>query len=160
MPGGSATPVVAAVAFIGRTNETLFYKTFVGSHDDGLRLNLAVFASLDAVDEKLQLRKTGRLADSSKDAFLGMLMPVEENKVFGYITNTQVKILLVVRDVLLREDRLRELFKMLHRMYADALCNPFAAVDAPVTSPAFDEAVTRAIESANTTLPYTGPLPL
>lgn len=112
------------------------------------------------MEEKLALRRAGRLSDSSKDAFLGMLVPVEEHKVFGYVTSTQVKLLLVVRDVLLREDRLRELFSRLHRLYADAVSNPFAPLDAPLDGPAFEEAVTRAVEAAQGSILYSGPLPL
>ena len=35
--------------------------------------------------------------------FLGLLCPMEEYKVFGYITNTQVKLIAVVEDEMVRD---------------------------------------------------------
>ncbi len=93
---------------------------------------------------------------------------------FGYITSTGISILAVVRDVLLREDKVRELFRGLHRVYTDAVCSPFAggggggagAGSAPgpgeekLTSPSFEEAVTRLVDAANGQIEYRGPVPL
>ncbi len=142
-----------------RQNEPLYFKTFVGGAEY-LRLQLGVFASLDVVEEKLALRRSGRVAEGAKDSFLGMLMPVEEFKVFGYVTSTNVKLLLVVRDVLLREDRLRDTFKAVHRLYADAISNPFAPTDGALAAPMFEEAMTRTLDSAASSIVYSGPLPL
>ncbi len=141
-------------------NEPLYFKTFVGGAEEALRLQLGAFAALDVVEEKLAARRGGRLVEGTKDPFLGMLMPVEEFKVFGYCTSTNIKLLLVVRDVLLREDRLRETFKAVHRLYTDAVANPFAPVDGALSSPMFEEAMTRTLEAATSSILYSGPLPL
>jgi hypothetical protein len=60
-----------------------------------------------------------------KDLFLGLLYPVEEHKIFGYVTNTDIKILLVVKDMLLREDKMRDL----RQAAGDALPRGHAAAE-------------------------------
>ena len=102
------------------------------------------------------------------------------------MTNTGVTIIAVVRDVLLREDRVRELFRGLHRLYVDAACSPLlgglgvsvgglgggggagggggpagaALGEERLTSPSFEEAVTRLVEASNGQIEYRGPVPL
>ncbi len=75
-------------------------------------------------------------------------------------------IIAVLRDVLLREDKVRELFRGLHRAYTDAIANPFAPVPPAsgggerLSSPAFEEAVTRLVDAAHGQIEYRGPVPL
>ena len=69
-----------------------------------------------------------------------------------------MRIIVVVRDVLLREDRVRELFRGLHRLYVDAACGPFSEPDARLVSPVFEEAVTRLCDAADVL--YRGQIPL
>lgn len=94
----------------------------------------------------------------SASCFLGLLLPAEEHKVFGYVTNGNVKFVVVVRDVLLKEDKVITLFRSLHRLYTEAVCNPFAPLEGPITSPSFEIAVYRLVEAANATIQYIGPL--
>ncbi len=82
-------------------NQPLYFKTFVGSSEEYLKLQLAAYSALDVVEEKVNDRKgaaaraaseaasglgapsasTAAAAASAKDPFLGMLMPVDEYKV-------------------------------------------------------------------------------
>lgn len=73
----------------------------------------------------------------------------------------------MVRDVLLREDRVRELFRNLHRLYSDTIVNPFTPListstheEEKLSSPTFEEALTRIMEAANGQIEYRGPVPL
>ena len=92
---------------------------------------------------------------------------------------------MVVKDVLLREDKVREvrppaalafyalaltcyaahtlpllqLFKSLHRLYVEAACNPFAHIDGKITSPRFEERVYNIVVAANSSIEYKGPVP-
>jgi hypothetical protein len=156
-------PVIAAVAVVGNSNQPLYFKSFGG--DEAAKLQLSVFASLDMIAEKVpdtRLVVPGAPplpAATPAPPFLGLLFPVEEHKVFGYITNSDIKIIVVVRDVLLREDKVRELFRRIHRQYVDAVCNPFTPLDGKITSPAFEEAVYRIVEDANADIEYRGPMP-
>lgn len=157
-------PVIAAVAVVGRAGNPLYFKSFGG--DEAAKLQLSVFASLDAISEKVPESRVvvpgapPVVAPGTQvPQFLGLLFPVEEHKVFGYLTNSNVKIIIVVRDVLLREERVRELFKAIHRLYVDAVCNPFTPLDGKITSPAFEEAVYRVVEAANGSIEYRGAMP-
>lgn len=41
------------------------------------------------------------------DTYLGMLYPTEDYKVYGYISNTRIKFVLVVDELLQKEDEVR-----------------------------------------------------
>jgi len=162
------------------------------------RLQLAAYASLDLLEEKARpvsfpppaggaagaagagaASSGGGASDgggggggaaATRDPFLGLLLPVDDMKVFGYASGTQARILVVMRDVLLREDRVRELFRALHRLYADAVCAPFApagaaadaqpdaALAAVLGGARFGAAVARLCEA--TDVLYRGPIPV
>jgi Sedlin, N-terminal conserved region len=169
----SAENVVAAISIIGRGGQLLFFKSFLDkSEEAALKLHLAVYASLDAVDERVPARRIPAVPGAplpSPGGFLGLLLPVEDMKCFGYCTATNVKIIVVIKDVLLREDRVRELFRGLHRLYVDAVCAPFSpagvadaasaeALAQLLGAPRFGTAVARLCEAAD--LLYRGPVPV
>jgi hypothetical protein len=163
-------PVIACVAFVGHSSEPLYLKAFPPSDDDLLKLHLAVFSALDVIDERVPKRKLpaeargtgggGGAATTPQGSFLNLLMPVEDFKVFGYVTATSIKIIVIVKDVLLREERVRNLFVLLHGAYADAVASPFAPVgNAPLDAPAFVRAVDDIVATNTTAIRYTGPCP-
>ena len=159
---GPAPPPVAAVSLVGRGGELLFFRAFVGGPDEALLLQLACFSSLDAVDERVPPRAIPQGGAAAASGFLGLLLPVEDYKVFGFATPTGVRILVAVRDVLLREDRVREMFARLHRCYVDAAAAAFAPADAegaPFALARFRADVARVIGESNEAIRYTGPVP-
>jgi hypothetical protein len=148
------------------------------------RLQLAVYASLDLLEERARpvsfppasasasapappQQPAASGGAETRDPFLGLLMPVDDLKVFGYASGTQLRVLVVMRDVLLREDRVRELFSRLHRLYVDAVCAPFSpagGAEAPAAALAgvlagerFGAAVARLCEQVDVL--YRGPVP-
>lgn len=160
MEPAAAPPLIACVAIVAPAGDLLYFRSFVG--DEQIKLQLAVFASLDYVDEKLRAARappqsTPPAPAGAGDCFLGLLYPFEDYKTFGYVTGTGVRLVVVMRDVLLREDKVRELFRALHRTYVDAVSNPFASLDGPLTSPAFEQEVYRLAEASNSVLEYRGP---
>ena len=152
-----ADNVIACVAVIGRSSQPLYFRVF-SADADALQLELAVFSALDTLDEKVGERRAGPPGDPSPPAatgFLGLLLHVEEYKVFGYATATSTRVVVVVRDVLLSLPSVKELFSRLHRAYADAAASPFAvSLDAPLTSPAFDAAVAGIVRDISGALLY------
>lgn len=98
-----------------------------------------------------------RRGAAAADSFLGLLYAFEDNKLFGYVTGTGVVIIIIMRDVLLREDKVRELFRSLHGCYVAAISNTFLPLDAPLASPAFEQEVYRLVEASNGTVEYKGP---
>ena len=166
---GPAPLPVAAVSVVGRGGELLFFRAFVGGGaDEALLLQLACFSSLDAMDERVPARAIPQAAAAPggstqpSSGFLGLLLPVEDYKVFGFATPTGVRILVAVRDVLLREDRVREMFAKLHRAYVDAAAAAFAPAEAegaPFALAAFGGAVARIVADSNSAILYLGPVP-
>ena len=147
--------VIACVAFVGRGSTPLYLRVF-SADADPLQLELAVFSSLDTLDEKVGERRLPPAASPpTATGFLGLLLHVEEYKVFGYSTATSTRIVVVVKDVLLSLPSVRELFSRLHRAYADAAASPFAvSLDAPITSPAFDATVVGLVKDISSALLY------
>ncbi|KAL8425422.1 hypothetical protein Efla_003650 [Eimeria flavescens] len=69
-------------------------------------------------------------APSGGDGFLGLACPClgtqQDASVYAYAAPTGLKILVgIVLRNLLHEQELRAFFKRLHRLYADAVSNPF-----------------------------------
>mmetsp|Transcript_19798 Transcript_19798/g.43037 ORF Transcript_19798/g.43037 Transcript_19798/m.43037 type:complete len:155 (-) Transcript_19798:1229-1693(-) len=130
---------IVCTAIIGQQNNPLYLRTFPSaSPEQILKLNFIVHCALDAVEEKvLQKRPTGEVLDT----YLGLLYPTEEYKIYGYLTNTNIKFILVVDDASVKDDTISRVMKRLHSLYADAFCNPFFAL--PLGSRKFDEQVDR-----------------
>ncbi len=73
------------------------------------------------------------------ELYLGLLYPTEEYRVYGYISNTHIKFVLVLDEAAPREDELRRLFKRLHSLFVDVTSNPLYTHGLPITSRKFDE---------------------
>ena len=83
-----------------------------------------VHTSLDVVDEKLQ-NSNNLVAPSvkqaaSSDLYLGLLYSTEQHKVYGYVTNTSLKFILIVEasNTNIRDNEIRQMFRKLHQGYS------------------------------------------
>lgn len=70
-------------------------------------------ASLDIVEERIAAqRQTASAPGGSRpDSYLGMLYPIEELSVYGYLTNSRVKLLTVIDDDEVKDVEMRALFR-------------------------------------------------
>ena len=71
---------IVCLAVVGPQNNPLFIKTFFPQGPDpdkDLKLHFVVHCSLDAIEERVLLKR------SVQDAFLGLLYPTEEYRVYG-----------------------------------------------------------------------------
>lgn len=89
-------------------------------------------ASLDIVDEKSE-------QPTSRDNFLGVLYQCEQYKIYGLMSTTKVKVLLMVSQRYNfgppRENDVRQMLKSIHKAYIDATAmNPFYKPNEPVKS--------------------------
>ncbi|XP_024833867.1 trafficking protein particle complex subunit 2-like protein isoform X3 [Bos indicus] len=84
-----------------------------------------VHTSLDVVDEKISAM--GKALVDQRELYLGLLYPTEDYKVYGYVTNSKVKFVMVVdsSNTALRDNEIRSMFRKLHNSYTDVMCNPF-----------------------------------
>lgn len=77
------------------------------------------------------------------DNYLGQLLAMEEYRVYGYVTNTSVKITLVLSDgATVRDNEVKALLSKVHAAYIAAVSNPFYAGDALSSSVDFESNVT------------------
>ncbi|VDD94691.1 unnamed protein product [Enterobius vermicularis] len=93
-------------------------------------LNMFVYCSLDIVEERLEG------INKAQELFLGSLFADQKYKSYGYVSNTNVKMLMVtdIRNVSLTDQDIRAMFKKLHAAYCDAVSNPFYVYGEPVKS--------------------------
>ncbi|EOD28223.1 hypothetical protein EMIHUDRAFT_58777, partial [Emiliania huxleyi CCMP1516] len=111
-------------------NNPLYLRTFgaAGGGEaapDTLRFHFIVHAALDHVEEKLASQRTAAAGGGKLDPYLGLLYPIEDYRVYGYVTNSRAKLLTVVDDDEVKDAEMRALFRRLHTLYVDTISNPF-----------------------------------
>jgi hypothetical protein len=151
--------IISAVCIMGRTTTPLYFRVFTEANP--LDMELIVYSSLDTLDEKVGERGlSGGVGGAPppptpppSSQFLGLLLHVEEYKVFGYATSTSTRIIVVVKDVLLSVASVKDMFSRLHKAYADAAASPFTvSLDAPMSSPSFHAAISSVVKEAGAAL--------
>ena len=133
---------VHAVAVIGQRNNPLYLRCF-GQEDEGdVKLHYIIHASLDAIDERSRPAKSSKSAAVDSDPrFLGEICRIEDFMIFGYMTGTNVTLIVACKGAAADYGWVRALFAKLYSDYLEAACNPFAKVGSEITSPAFDARV-------------------
>lgn len=129
--------MIVCAAVVGAQNNPLFLRTYVPTEDE-VKFHCIVHCSLDAVEEKVLLR---RAPGEIPELYLGLLYPTEEHRVYGYITNSHTKLIAVLDEFSPREDLLAKALKAMHAAFVDATSSPFYSFGTPLTSPAFAEEV-------------------
>uniref|UniRef100_A0A6B2LQG9 Trafficking protein particle complex subunit 2-like protein n=1 Tax=Arcella intermedia TaxID=1963864 RepID=A0A6B2LQG9_9EUKA len=125
---------MVAVAVVSRKNNPLYLKTFV--KDNALKFHFIVHSSLDVIEEKVK--------KSEKQSYLGLLYPTEDYKVYGYITNTGVKMILVASETASPKDPdVKVFFQNFHKLFVNATSNPFYENNSKIESPSFDSAISQ-----------------
>jgi len=131
--------MAVCIAIIGKDNSPLYIGTT--DLDKELELQYRVHAALDVVEEKCV--PGAKTLPESKDLYLGLLYSTENHKIYGYVTNTKIKFIIVVdsSNIALRENEVRSMFRNLHILYTDAVCNPFYLPGESLTSLKFDKSI-------------------
>jgi len=64
---------------------------------------------------------------ATRELYLGALTAQEEYKVYGYMTNTKIKLIIIVEEtsVPLRGNDIRMMFRKLHSAWCDLMMEPF-----------------------------------
>ncbi|CAH0386784.1 unnamed protein product [Bemisia tabaci] len=132
--------MAVCIAVIGKENSPKYISCINPSME--LHFQYKVHVSLDVVEEKLQA-VSKPIADVTKEQYLGLLYSTEEHKIYGYVTNTKIKFIVVVdsSNTLLRDNEIRMMFRRLHSVYADIVCNPFFIPGEVISSKKFDKTV-------------------
>ncbi|KAL6726846.1 hypothetical protein Aduo_008775 [Ancylostoma duodenale] len=90
-------------------------------------LELFMHCSLDIIDEK---------APKANEMFLGHLYSNQKYKSYGFITNTGVRMILVLEasNTDLKDLDVRGIFKRFHNLYCNAISNPFHTFGSEIQS--------------------------
>ncbi|RUP44304.1 Sedlin, partial [Jimgerdemannia flammicorona] len=79
------------------------------------------------------------------DVYLGLLYAMEDLAVYGYMTNTRVKFIIVVSvpDAVIKDADMKNLFRRVHTAYIMQVCNPFYNSDShkPIESRQFSRVI-------------------
>uniref|UniRef100_A0A7S4GI79 Trafficking protein particle complex subunit 2-like protein n=1 Tax=Eutreptiella gymnastica TaxID=73025 RepID=A0A7S4GI79_9EUGL len=125
---------VSACAVIGKWNNPLYIKVWMPpSGQDELKLPFLLHSCLDIVEEKLR-------AQTPPDLFLGPLIPIEEFRTYGYVGNTQTKLIVATLGEA-QEAHIKRLCQKLNDYVVATICNPFYTPDTPINSREFDSRV-------------------
>lgn len=142
----------ACVAVVGPANNPLFIQTYrsdnvvTGMQEDPIKFHYILHCSLDAFEEKASSSEKSR---DNKDSYLGLLYPTEDYKVYGYLTSTHVKLILVMHTFnTSKEGDVRQVFQSLHSAYIDAVSNPFYTPGKKIESKVFERKVDEIVSSA------------
>ncbi len=132
--------MAVCVAVVAKENYPLYIKSL--SPENELKFCYTIHTSLDVVEEKIS--SVGKNTNDLRELYLGLLYPTEDYKVYGYVTNTKIKFVIVVEssNTALRDNEIRGMFRKLHNAYVDMLCNPFHIPGEKITSKTFDRVVT------------------
>ncbi|VVB08570.1 unnamed protein product [Arabis nemorensis] len=126
--------MIVCVSVVGHQNNPLYIQSFTDA-DDALKLHHIVHCSLDVIEERVNNPK--KSGTTLNEAFLGLLYPTVNYKVYGYLTNTKVKFILVTTDLDVRDTDVRSFFRKFHAAYVDAVSNPFHVPGKKITSRTF-----------------------
>lgn len=122
-----------------------------------LRQQFLVHAALDRFEELTGPDSNNRWrspgAFGSDAMWVGLLCPIEEFRVFGYLTNTNIKFMAVIEDTdglgHQPTTELKTLFAALHDLYVQHTLNPFSSINAKISSRRFDEGVSSCVHAFN-----------
>ncbi|XP_049834257.1 trafficking protein particle complex subunit 2-like protein isoform X1 [Schistocerca gregaria] len=97
--------MAVCVAIIGKDNSPKYISCL--NPELELQFHYKVHTSLDVVEEKLT--SVGKTTADVRELYLGLLYSTEEHKIFGYVTNTKIKFIIVVEssNTLLRDNEVR-----------------------------------------------------
>ncbi|PIA17145.1 snare-like protein, partial [Coemansia reversa NRRL 1564] len=112
---------IHCVAILNRQGNPLYLRNFDKQQED-VKFHYLVYTSCDVIEERLEENKNG-------DLFLGLLQTIGDMAVYGYMTNTGKKIILVtsvsIESAAIRSARIKEICQSVHAAYIAMVCNPF-----------------------------------
>src|SRR5262245_21031800 len=92
-PLPSAIPI-NCIAIIGKSNQPLYLHNYHPAHPD-LKYHYIAHTACDAVDERASAGQQ-KSSSATLEPYLGLLYTIEDLAIYGYMTNTRVKFVVVV----------------------------------------------------------------
>jgi len=132
--------MIACVAIVGKANNPLYVKSF-NSQTDDLKFHFIIHSALDLVEI--------RNAEGYSSGFLGLLYPTENFRVYGFVTNTRIKLFAVVDDSSVKEIDVKQFFDRFHTLYVKTVSNPFHNFDEEIDSSKFQVEIARLVAQSS-----------
>ncbi|THD19262.1 Trafficking protein particle complex subunit 2 protein [Fasciola hepatica] len=85
--------MAACIAVISDTNQLLYLRT--ADCPDPLFYHFKVHAALDVIEEKTSKRPSTTAGSEHSEQYLGLLYPMENHRMYGYVTNTKIKFVII-----------------------------------------------------------------
>eukprot|EP01080_Neovahlkampfia_damariscottae_P000845 gene845-9094_t len=134
---------VGCVTIIGQANNPLFIKVYDKEEEDLCKFHYISHTSLDTIEERVFSRKN---LSNSSDMYLGFLFPSESYKIYGFITNTKTKFVLILDESEVKDQDVKNFFVKLQNCYVDIISNPFYVAEKKITSKTFEKEVDDLVE--------------
>lgn len=125
---------IACVAVIGKKNQPLYIA--VDKPAEALKLHFLVHSSLDIVEEKMVTK-----SQAQETTYLGLLNHSEEYRVFGQLSGTKEKFVVVLEVGSAREGDIKQIFRELLDAYINVVRNTFYQIDDEIKSAKFEAAI-------------------
>ncbi|KAJ2743782.1 hypothetical protein GGI20_003478 [Coemansia sp. BCRC 34301] len=125
---------LCCIAILNRQDMPVYLRTFdtPGAKESDTEYECLAHTSCDVIEERMS---------KSSDAYLGLLQTAGDVAVYGYVSNTGIRIMVMLRvqEPVVRDTAVRELLLIVHRAYVVRMCNPFS--DQENESPRFEAVV-------------------
>ncbi|GAW79740.1 trafficking protein particle complex subunit 2-like protein [Plasmodium gonderi] len=115
---------IKSICYLGKEDEILFF--YSTEESDEISSRFSIFAALNNVNKLVES------SEKKQDPYLGYvgvnLSLFSANKNYAYVIKLiNLKIILTIDDSRNKytDDIIRSIFIKLHKIYADAVCNPF-----------------------------------
>ncbi|KAK9324683.1 Sedlin, N-terminal conserved region-domain-containing protein [Lipomyces orientalis] len=172
------------VALMGRENNPLYVRGFgpeapssisrdqdstgASSHDDSCSLATTGTEVSTVRDTELRYQFLAHISldvfaarspQKTSDSDFGLLFVQDGMAMYGWMTNTGVKIVLGFASGEVISNEIRSIFRAIHFAYISLVCNPFYSVDErrPIHSRKFDISLRRIVDAWNGTTPVHTP---
>jgi trafficking protein particle complex subunit 2 len=157
--------LIRCVAVIGKKNDPLYLKTFSkrsGENEDLFRgeeihYHFLAHTSLDCIEEKVAKRGSSS-ADPSREetaAYLGLLYYLEDLRLYGYMTATSVKFIVIIEtSVEPKDTEIQSIMQQIHEAYVRMVNNvffPVTDIRKPIVSDRFDKDMEVIVDRVNKT---------
>lgn len=151
--------MASLVAIVGKRDEPLFFWT-EESEDESLALKQLSHGALDVIEERMDAVK----ADSKSvfDLYMGQLMTSGDYEIFGYISNTRIKVIVICGAMYntLTDDNsprnnkqlMRSFMLSIYGFYVAAMMNPLRGLDEPCRGERFASKVEAAARKFSSSL--------
>ncbi|KAL0249302.1 hypothetical protein GEMRC1_004535 [Eukaryota sp. GEM-RC1] len=131
------SPKIRCVAVVSKSDTPLFIS--LPPSDENIVFHFMVHSALDYIDEKLKPSRPSR-----SSCYLDLLFPYQLFRVYGYVTPTDTKFILIIDDSNVTKTSVLEFFKSIHSAFMKVALNPFFEDGSSISSTLFLNRVTTA----------------